>query len=140
MTVPGALGELLVFLTLSLTPGLLLYVFLEWDRISDWFSERRSRRREVLQPEGRPIERLSEDLRRLAAVLCAPGPISSVRRQGVERAYDEVLIHACRALGLHEEIADATGWDREIERLRAETELEQSGVVLRNPHPHPHPG
>jgi hypothetical protein len=140
MTVLGTLGNVLLILALSVAPGLLLYGFLEIDRISEWVGARRARLRGVQDPDGPPIERLAEDLRRLAAVLCAPGPISSVRRHGVERAYDDALIHACRALGITEAIAETTGWDREIERLRAETELERSGIVLRDPDPHHHPG
>ncbi|MCW2502857.1 MAG: hypothetical protein JWO79_1141 [Actinomycetia bacterium] len=72
-------------------------------------------------------------MRRLSAVLTAPGPVSSVRRFGVERAYDETLAKACAALGIEQELGAVAPEDREFERLRVEAMVQEAGVVLRGP-------
>jgi hypothetical protein len=86
-----------------------------------------------VKAEGPPIEQLAIQLRRLSAVLTAPGPVSSVRRFGVERAYDETLAKACAALGIEQQLGAVAPEDREFERLRVEAMVQEAGVVLRGP-------
>jgi hypothetical protein len=81
---------------------------------------------------GMPIERIAADLRRIRPQALRPAdgtPYS--RRQAIVAAYDDVLLDACRALGVSTEldlITDAL--ERESERLRAEHELQKAGVDL----------
>jgi hypothetical protein len=86
-----------------------------------------------IKAEGPPIEQLAIQLRRLSAVLTAPGPVSSVRRFGVEQAYDETLAKACAALGIEQRLGAVAPEDREFERLRVEAMVQEAGVVLRGP-------
>jgi hypothetical protein len=83
--------------------------------------------------EGPPIEELAVQLRRLSSVLTAAGPVSSVRRFGVERAYDETLTKICAALGIGQRLGEVAAEDREFERLRVEAMVQEAGVPLRGP-------
>jgi hypothetical protein len=89
------------------------------------------------EPPAQPIEELAVQLRRLAAVLTQEGPVSAVRRFGVERAYDELLARACSALGVPHQLTDVDLDDRTFERLRVESTLQEFGLVLREPRPQP---
>jgi hypothetical protein len=132
----GTLGKVLVILGLGVAPGLVLYAFVEMDKVASWIADAWRSRRAGPEPLGPPVERLAADLRRLSAVMRSPGPVSSVRRLGVERAYDETLVRAAESLAIPTELEATTGWDRDLERLRLETQLERAGLVLRNPDHH----
>jgi hypothetical protein len=78
------------------------------------------------------IEQLAFDLRRLAQQRCGgPSQHSEKWRAAVLRAYDERLRLACRALGLVEHLGPLQGMDRDLERLRVESELRAAGLALR---------
>lgn len=95
------------------------------------------RRLGVLSPPapvvfGPTLEKVAASMRRVAGALRAPDVgLSQVRRRGLEMAYDDLLITACRQLELPESLARRTGWDRQIERLRVEASLERAGLRIR---------
>jgi hypothetical protein len=137
MTVLVSLGSMAILLALAIVPALLLDLLGHGSRVRRAVSRvlgRRSRR-VARRPEagGPPIEQLAVQLRRLSAVLTAAGPVSSVRRFGVERAYDEVLVKACGALGIDQQLDRVPPEDREFERLRVEAMVQEAGLVLRGP-------
>ena len=82
-----------------------------------------------------PIERVVADLHRIRAEALAPVPgASQVRRDATLAAYDDVLAQACRALGLPDHLTELPlGTDREAERLRVETLLEEAGCGSHRP-------
>lgn len=82
------------------------------------------------EPDNRPVEELAVEIRRLGRVLADPGPVSAVRRLGVELAYDRVLAEACQVFGIEHHL-DQPGTDRQLERLRTEAALQDMGLVLR---------
>ncbi|WP_436537114.1 hypothetical protein [Actinoplanes sp. HUAS TT8] len=79
-----------------------------------------------------PIEQLAFDLRRLDRQRRS-GPLRSSETcmAALMRAYDARLRLACRCLGVPEHLQLLQGVDREIERLRLETQLEAAGLALR---------
>jgi hypothetical protein len=83
-----------------------------------------------LEAIGPPIEKLAADIRRLRRQRTGIAQRSPVWFVAVERAYDERVRMACRQLGIDEHLDELTGFDREIERVRLEGELEAAGVVL----------
>ncbi|WP_433531065.1 hypothetical protein ACQPYA_02770 [Micromonospora sp. CA-263727] len=124
------------------------------DRVTCGYTEWRDRRRERLliaqldqavdadefasrvdldaldRADRRPLEQIAADLRCLRrARVGGEGP-AVVWHSSVLDAYDERLRHACRALGLTEHLAELTGMDRELERVRVEGELDAAGLRL----------
>jgi hypothetical protein len=100
------------------------------------------RRWHLLRPEPvltyqRPLERTASDLRRLSAELRQAGRgMSAVRWRGLQMAYDDTLVTACRSLEVVTALRDLPdGMDREIERIRVEAALEQAGLRFRTPIP-----
>lgn len=83
-------------------------------------------------PVGQPIERIATNARRLRAELATISiGTPMARRRGLSRAYDDVLVDACRALGVPDTLSGmAPGVERDSERLHVEHELEQVGFVL----------
>lgn len=81
------------------------------------------------QPAGPPLEQIAADLHRLgfARLSCVPG---STRYNAATRAYDHRLMHACRALEIDEHLSEVEGVDLDLERLRVEGQLIESGFVL----------
>jgi hypothetical protein len=79
---------------------------------------------------GPPIEQLAADLRRLGLQRVGIAMRSTLWFAAVQRAYDDRLQQACRALGVDEHLADLEGLDRDIERVRIEGELQAAGLVL----------
>jgi hypothetical protein len=77
-----------------------------------------------------PIERVAADLRRLRRQRSGIAQRSPVWRVAIEDAYDDRLCLACERLGITEHLAQLTGFDREIERVRLEGELEAAGIAL----------
>jgi hypothetical protein len=119
------------------------------DRFSDRFSDRlRARRRDrelrrldrALRTRAPapgvvgapPSEQIAYDLRRLGHQR-SHGPCreSERWRAAVLRAYDQRLCLACRALGVTEHLEPLEGMDRDLERLRVESELQAAGLALR---------
>jgi len=84
-------------------------------------------------PAGRPIERIAADARRLRpqVLYTAPGtPVA--KREGIRKAYEDVLVEGCRALGVEDLMSPLPpGPEREAERLRVEYLLDQAGLNLR---------
>jgi hypothetical protein len=79
-----------------------------------------------------PIEEIAQDLRRLHRQRNAgPTRESQLWLADVQRAYDERLCLACECLGLAEHLALLDGLDRELERVRVESELQAAGVTIR---------
>ncbi|WFE63623.1 hypothetical protein [Micromonospora sp. WMMD714] len=85
---------------------------------------------ELDRPDRRPLELLAADLRRLGRHRLAAGGRSVVWHRSVIEAYDDRLRAACRALGTVEHLAELTGVDREIERVRVEGLLAAAGLGL----------
>ncbi len=81
------------------------------------------------QPTGPPLEQIAADLHRLgsARLSCVLG---STRYNATTRAYDHRLMHACRALEVDEHLSEVEGVDLDLERLRVEGQLIESGFVL----------
>lgn len=92
----------------------------------------RIRRRRKLQPDGRPIEQIAADVRRLGGRYhCLDPRASFAKSDGVRRAYDGVLAECCAALDLTHLLAViAPGPDLDTERARVEGLLEDSGLTL----------
>ena len=92
---------------------------------------RRLRKQDETPPVP-PIERIAGDARRLRAELRTLGSGTPMaRRVGISRAYDDVLVDACLALGVPDTLTGlAPGIERESERLRVEQELEAVGLRL----------
>jgi hypothetical protein len=90
------------------------------------------RRRPPAEPTGPPIEKLAADLRRVHRVLTHYEPGTPVvRRIGTLQAYDQLLVQACRAVGVSQRIDQLrAGIDLELERLRVEAELRDAGLAI----------
>jgi hypothetical protein len=92
----------------------------------------RFRRRPVLAPEGRPIEAIAADLRRLGGRFHAlDSRTSFAKAEAVRCAYDHKLAECCAALGLAHllGVLDA-GPELDHERERVEDRLVGCGVRL----------
>jgi hypothetical protein len=88
------------------------------------------------EPIGQPIENIAASLRRLQSWLdtyADPRPIpgKATKLMAAASAYDQVLIDACRALEVAQALDGTEGLDREAERLRIQSALEDAGLVLR---------
>ena len=81
-------------------------------------------------PVGPPIEQVAADLRRLGRQRVGVATRSPVWYAAVQRAYDERLVTACRALEIEQHLAELTGLDQEIERVRVEGMLLRAGMRL----------
>ncbi len=83
-------------------------------------------------PAGRPIERIASDVRRVRHEFCRPAPgMPMARRVAISRAYDDLLVAACRALDVPDTLTGLPpGTDRDAERLRVEHELTRAGLRL----------
>jgi hypothetical protein len=132
VTVLAVLGWVALLIALALVPRLLVDALVYPERITAWAGGHWPRKHRA-QAVGPPVEQLAVELRRLAGVLLDPRPVSSVRRFGVERAYDETLGKACCALGIEHHLDEVRLSDREFERLRVEAALQDAGLVLRGP-------
>ena len=77
------------------------------------------------------IEQIAYDLRRLDHQRrSGPTQHSEKWQAAVLRAYDQRLCLACRCLGLDEHLEPLDGMDRDLERLRVESELQAAGLAL----------
>lgn len=86
-----------------------------------------------LRPAGPPIEQIAADLRRIRREIAqAPPAMPVARMRGWVRAYDDVLVAACRALGAEERIYSVPeGPQRDLERERVERLLSRAGLRSR---------
>jgi hypothetical protein len=86
----------------------------------------------VPEPSGPPIERIVQDLRRIAPqARHVPAGTPMAKRQALWAAYDDALVDACDALGVRTALTSTPeGLERESERLRTEYALERAGVQL----------
>jgi hypothetical protein len=86
----------------------------------------------LVEPGAPSIEQIAYDLRRLAHQ-CSNGPTRQSEQwlAAVQRAYDRRLSLACRCLGVTEHLEPLAGMDRDLERLRVESELQAAGLALR---------
>jgi hypothetical protein len=109
-----------------------------WDDSLRRWRERRSSAaahrqavRELRRQQGVPIERLAADLRRLRAILGSDAHRSAAHQMGDRLAYDKLLRQVCEMLEIEHELdGDSIGFERDIERIRVEAELERAGLIL----------
>jgi hypothetical protein len=85
---------------------------------------------EPTEPDGPPIEQVAADLRRLTRQRLDIGNRSPVWQAAVQRAYDQRLAVACRALRVEEHLAALSGVDLDIERVRVEGALQRAGMAV----------
>jgi hypothetical protein len=94
-------------------------------------AHRRSGLRALRQQSGMPIEQLAADLRRLRIIVATDAHRSAAHQLGNRLAYDGLLIQVCGMLEIeHELSAETAGFERDIERIRLEAELERAGVMV----------
>ena len=91
-----------------------------------------SLRPEQPRPLGRPIELIASDARRLSSSFRrVPEDASFARFEGRRRAYDDVLVEACRAVGVEHRLkALPPGPELDRERYRVELVLQHAGLPL----------
>jgi hypothetical protein len=120
--------------------SVLLYDLLvgRWDdRLRRWRERRSSAAahrqavRELRHQQGVPIEQLAADLRRLRAILGTDAHRSAAHQMGNRLAYDRLLMEVCQMLEIEHDLeSESIGFERDIERIRVEAELERAGVIL----------
>ena len=108
-----------------------------WDGVQRWRERRSSavahRRavRELRHQQGVPIEQLAADLRRLRGILGTDAHRSAAHQMGNRLAYDKLLMQVCGMLEIEHDLeGDSIGFERDIERIRVEAELERAGLIL----------
>jgi hypothetical protein len=109
-----------------------------WDGSLRRWRERRSSAaahrqavRELRHQQGVPIEQLAADLRRLRSILSSDAHRSAAHQMGNRLAYDKLLRQVCEMLEIEHELdGDSIGFERDIERIRVEAELERAGLIL----------
>ncbi len=84
------------------------------------------------QPQGRPLELIAGDVRRLGVRLHHPPPGTSFAKlEGARRAYEHVLVEACAALGVEHLLRVLPpGEDLDAERARVEGLLWLAGLRI----------
>jgi hypothetical protein len=114
-----------------LAPSALFWVAL---RVPAWIEALRDRRAErlrITRPSGPPLEKLVADLRRLRAELVEHKPSNNVRLTALVQAYDDVLESLGARLELEIRLRELPiGRDRDLERLRAESAIQEAGVPI----------
>jgi ABC-type phosphate transport system auxiliary subunit len=109
-----------------------------WDDTLRRWRERRSSAaahrqavRELRHQQGVPIEQLAADLRRLRAILGTDAHRSAAHQMGNRLAYDKLLMQVCEMLEIEHDLeSESIGFERDIERIRVEAELERAGLIL----------
>ena len=109
-----------------------------WDgRLRRWRERRassvahRQAVRELRHQQGIPIEQLAADLRRLRAILGTDAHRSAAHQMGNRLAYDKLLMQVCEMLEIEHDLdSNSIGFERDIERIRVEAELERAGLIL----------
>jgi hypothetical protein len=120
--------------------GVVLYDLLagRWDSSISRLRERRASSKEhrralklMRRQQGVPLERLVADLRRLRTAVGTDANRSAAHQLGNRMAYDQLLIQTCEMLELEHELGgDTQGFERDIERIRIEADLERVGVMV----------
>jgi hypothetical protein len=113
-----------------------------WDDAIGRWRERRSSAaahrqavRELRRQQGVPIEQLAADLRRLRAILGSDAHRSAAHQMGNRLAYDKLLMQVCEMLEIEHDLeSESIGFERDIERIRVEAELERAGLILSDRH------
>ena len=84
------------------------------------------------RPVGRPIELIASDARRLSSSFRRVPPDASFARfEGRRRAYDDVLVEACRAVEVEHLLQVLPpGPELDRERQRVEMVLQRVGLLL----------
>ncbi|WP_406629354.1 hypothetical protein [Amycolatopsis sp. WGS_07] len=123
-----AAGPVLLFAVVSVAPSVLFWAALRLPAVCRWVR----RRRAAPVPSGPPVEQVAADLRRVRRALAQlPAGTPAARRIGTRQAYDELLVTACREIGVaHRLDGVREGVDRDLERLRIEDSLSRKGFVL----------
>jgi len=135
-TVPSMAPVLAVLLVATVVLSALAYGFgLLLGRRGEPVRERiaaRLGRRPAPMPEGRPIEVIAADLRRLGVRFHGLDPHASFAKvAAVQGAYDRTLSECCAALGLTHLLGVLTGGpELDAERRRVEEQLAGCGVRL----------
>jgi ABC-type phosphate transport system auxiliary subunit len=109
-----------------------------WDNTLSRWRERRSSAaahrqavRELRHQQGVPIEQLAADLRRLRAILGTDAHRSAAHQMGNRMAYDKLLMQVCEMLEIEHDLeGESIGFERDIERIRVEADLERAGLIL----------
>ncbi len=83
-------------------------------------------------PANPPLETVVADLRRIRREVECPRPGQPMaKRRGTRQAYDDRLVDACRALDVPNTLEGLVeGIDRDAERLRVESRLQEAGLVV----------
>ncbi|HEX6758858.1 MAG TPA: hypothetical protein VF086_10700 [Propionibacteriaceae bacterium] len=133
-------GIAVAFMVLIPILGVVIYDLLvgRWDAGLRRWRDRRSSAaahrqavRELRHQQGVPIEQLAADLRRLRAILGTDAHRSAAHQMGNRLAYDKLLMQVCEMLEIEHDLErDSIGFERDIERIRVEAELERAGVIL----------
>jgi hypothetical protein len=120
----------------ALLPVALIYVIVHFGKVSR--AVLRMLRWCRLVPKARPepppprvpLEKITADLCRLSTALRdVPPEASRARKYGLLLAYDDVLGKAALALDVPQALADLPlGMDRDLERIRVESELRDGGL------------
>jgi hypothetical protein len=122
------------YVLIAFSPLVLLLVGMQIPRVLDAVNDRRAQRRRASTPQGQPLEHLVADLRRLRTELINDPPTNNMRRTALLMAYDLVLQDVCARLEIPTELAtEAPYSEREFERLRAESAIQEAGVSLHGP-------
>ena len=95
-------------------------------------SVRVGRQLEHSEPTSPPIQQVAADLRRLNRQRLSIAMRSRVWFQAVQHAYDDRLGVACGQLSIEQHLAELTGMDLDLERLRVEGLLEEAGLAFRD--------
>jgi len=123
--------NLLAYVALAFVPGVVFAVAAKaLERWSRGESRSRRRSREILEPEGPPIEQLVADLRRLgrdySRIAESDLPRRQSRLQSVTLAYDDTLCACCTALEIP---APGRPPFDPVQRLEIEATLAQCGLT-----------
>jgi hypothetical protein len=122
----------------ALLPVALLYVMLNFGKVSRavlgalrW-CRLAPKPKPVPPPPRVPLEKITADLCRLStAMRDVPPQASRARKRGLLLAYDDVLGNAALALDVPQALAELPlGMDRDLERIRVETDLRDAGLAF----------
>jgi hypothetical protein len=97
-----------------------------------WLPRRLLHRADLPRPQGRPLELIASDARRLGSRFAnPPRGAAFAKLEGLRRAYDHVLGEACSALGVDHLLAVLPPGDElDAERARVEGLLWLAGLRI----------
>ena len=128
----GPLGGLLVVAAVTSTLVAVVGAVFAPRQVARLLRRLGPRRTELPAPTRLPIERIARNARRVRGELAAvPSGTPMARRRGLTSAYDDLLVDACRALGVADTFSSLEpGLQRDCERLRVEQRLQDVGLRL----------